>query len=69
MKRRYVSPGPKHVPPVLPKDTWNGGLFVEADGTVLEVKFSGKHMPQTALNRQNGSGHVRTVGNPVVRVT
>ena len=63
-----VSHGPKAVPAVLPKDQVCGQTFVEADGTVLEVKFSGKHMPQTMILR-NGHGQWRKVGHPVANVT
>lgn len=66
MKRRYVAPGPKVMPRILPKDEWRGGIFVEADGTVLEVRYSGKHMPQTEILRSDGSH--RKVGHPVVRI-
>ena len=66
MTRRYVTRGPKWAPPVLPKDVWHGGIFVEADGTVLEVKYSGRHMPQTDILHREGDA--RTIGNPMVRI-
>jgi hypothetical protein len=59
-----VKRGPKHPPVTLPKDTWQGGTFREADGTILEVKFSGQHMPQTDVIR--GEGRWRKVGHPVL---
>lgn len=58
-----VSRGPKHVPLVLPKDAWHGGTFVEADGTVLEVQFSGRHMPASDIER--GMAKHRKRGHPV----
>ena len=64
MKRRYVTHGPK-CPVILPKDVWQGGTFIEADGTICEVIYSGRHMPATDIQRRVGSR--RTIGHPTVR--
>ena len=62
-KRRRVNRGPKHVPAILPKSTWDGGIFTEPDGTVCEVLFSGKHMPASEIER--GKERCRKEGHPV----
>jgi hypothetical protein len=52
-------------PPLLPKDVWQGRTFIESDGTVCEVIYSGRHMPQTDV--QQGRYRGRTQGHPVVK--
>lgn len=49
---------------VLPKDRWQGGTFIEADGTELEVQFDGHRDGPTLLGeRPYGSPpHDRTIG-------
>jgi len=50
---------------MLPKDEWHGTEFVEADGTVCEVKFSGKHMPASEIER--GNARCQKQGRPLGR--
>lgn len=62
--KRHPSGGLK-----LPVDHWKGGTFVEADGTVLEVKWDGHKgsLDQTVVI-ERGTQRCRKDGHPVAFV-
>jgi hypothetical protein len=61
-----VKRGPKHPPVILPKDTWRGCEFVEADGTVLEVDWNGSKGPLPATGSiERGNGNYRKTGRRI----
>jgi len=68
MKRRYVAPLRK-APPILPHDTWVGGVFKEADGTELLVMWNGdKNAPALTAALPRGNAHWQKVGHPVASI-
>lgn len=61
-----VKRGPRKPAVPMPKDTWKGRTFVEAEtGYEFEVVYSGRHMPCVDLPRDSW-GRWTTVGHPVI---